>query len=65
MHYPKPLNEQPALQAIYQDTQEYPHAQAAAARVLSLPFHPYLTEQNVTQLADELLGLLSRQSVNC
>ena len=64
VHYPKPLNKQPALLAVYHDDKVYPNAEAAAARVLSLPFHPYLSESMVTTLTDHLLALLSRQSVN-
>ncbi len=40
VHYPVPLHKQPALA---QYDASYPHSEAAAARVISLPMHPYLT----------------------
>lgn len=64
IHYSTPLNKQPALCDYLNFKQEFPISEAASKRVLSLPFHPYLTEQNVTELTDNLLGLLSRYSAN-
>lgn len=64
VHYPTPLNKQPAMHNLYDTVQDFPISEAAAKHVLSLPFHPYLTEQEVTELSDSLLGLLSRRSVN-
>ena len=64
VHYPKPLNKQPALQPYMESDQNYPHTEAAVDRVLSLPFHPYLQEASISKLIDSLLGLLSQKSVN-
>ena len=61
VHYPELLNRQMALQSSHLPAGSYPHAEVAADRVLSLPFHPYLSEAMMTQLTDELLGLLSRK----
>lgn len=58
VHYPMLLNKQPAISAYVISSGDYPHAEAAAERVLSLPFHPYLTEDIVIHLTDQLLGLL-------
>lgn len=64
IHYPIPLNKQPIMSRYLDSSQEFPISEATSERVLSLPFHPYLTEQDVRKLTDDLLGLLSRQSVN-
>ena len=40
VHYPIPLNKQPA---VADANAKLPHGDAAAARVMSLPMHPYLT----------------------
>jgi UDP-2-acetamido-2-deoxy-ribo-hexuluronate aminotransferase len=43
VHYPKPLHRQPAYAAVAGD-HPLPHSDAAAARVMSLPMSPDLTE---------------------
>lgn len=40
VHYPIPLNKQPA---VADATAHLPHGDAAAARVMSVPMHPYMT----------------------
>ncbi|WP_353252111.1 DegT/DnrJ/EryC1/StrS family aminotransferase [Salinisphaera sp. PC39] len=42
VHYPVPLNRQPALRV----DADVPVAEAAAGRVMSLPMHPYLSEDD-------------------
>lgn len=51
VHYPVPLNEQPAFAGgpALQDT---PVARRLAGRVLSLPMHPYLAETDRVRIAD-------------
>ena len=44
VHYPVPLHLQPVFAALGQEPGSFPVAEAAAARVMSLPMHPYLTE---------------------
>jgi UDP-2-acetamido-2-deoxy-ribo-hexuluronate aminotransferase len=44
VHYPLPLNNQPALSRYCQQDRDLPHTQRAAQRVMSLPMHPYLEE---------------------
>jgi len=41
VHYPAPLNEQPALKT---DAFDLLNAQELSSKVMSLPMHPYLTE---------------------
>lgn len=42
VHYPCPLHLQPVFAGLGLATGAFPHAEAAAGRVLSLPMHPYL-----------------------
>ena len=44
VHYPVPLHLQPVFANLNQGEGAFPCAEAAAARVISLPMHPYLTE---------------------
>ena len=51
VHYPIPLYRQPAL---LQDGLHLPHTERAAQRVMSLPFHPYLSDAQIEQICDAL-----------
>ncbi|WP_274572616.1 DegT/DnrJ/EryC1/StrS family aminotransferase [Neisseria leonii] len=50
VHYPIPLNRQPAVG----DHRTLPVGDRAAAEVLSLPMHPYLTEVQINRVAEAL-----------
>lgn len=52
VHYPKALHQQPVYQGITDKT--FPHAEAAAERVISLPLHPYLAYESQQQVADTI-----------
>lgn len=43
VHYPIPLNKQPA---VADANAKLPHGDAAAARVMSVPMHPYLSRDH-------------------
>ena len=45
VHYPLPLHRQPVFEALDLPEGRFPVAEAAARRVISLPMHPYLTEE--------------------
>lgn len=45
VHYPAPVHLQPAMSGLGHRRGDYPVAERAAQRVLSLPMHPYLDEQ--------------------
>ncbi len=49
IHYPVPIHQQPA----YRSDAQYslPHTEQAAEEILSLPMHPFLTAQQVEQVA--------------
>lgn len=53
IHYPAPLNKQPAVADI---KAILPHGDHAAQEVLSLPIHPYLSDQEVEQVATAVLN---------
>jgi UDP-2-acetamido-2-deoxy-ribo-hexuluronate aminotransferase len=55
VHYPIPLNEQPAYKALSSGPQT-PFAAAVAQRVLSLPMGPDLGEQVQLKIVDVLAG---------
>ncbi len=52
VHYPILLHEQEALKEIKQRRVDFPFAKRASERVVSLPMHPYLTEQEQAQIAE-------------
>ncbi|OGT43232.1 MAG: aminotransferase DegT [Gammaproteobacteria bacterium RIFCSPHIGHO2_12_FULL_40_19] len=55
IHYPVGLHQQPVvLISSSNENIPYPVTEACAKRVLSLPFHPYLQEETVQQICDEL-----------
>lgn len=58
VHYPIGLHEQPAIrQREGGSPGHFPHTEAAAKRVLGLPFHPFMTQHEVKQVADCLLAI--------
>lgn len=57
IHYPYPLNEQPA----YRDISVFgplPNSERAAARVLSIPMHAYLDEATQDRIVDAVAAAL-------
>ncbi len=51
VHYPLGLHQQPAIKSLGYDYPPFPVAEAACARVLSLPFYPGMPTQDVAQVA--------------
>lgn len=55
IHYPETFLEMPLLQKyLREDQAPCPQAARAAERVLSLPFHPYMSEQEVQQVTQAI-----------
>ena len=52
IHYPEALHLQPAFNYLGHHEGEFPQAEAAAKRVVSLPMHPYLSERDLVQIAE-------------
>jgi UDP-2-acetamido-2-deoxy-ribo-hexuluronate aminotransferase len=59
VHYPVPLHFQPVFADLQLARGSFPHSEAASDRVMSLPMHPYLTEEQqvtVVQALKEVVG---------
>lgn len=54
VHYPIPLHLQPAFASLNLKEGSFPIAEQAAKRVMSLPMHPYLTEEQQFKIADAI-----------
>jgi UDP-2-acetamido-2-deoxy-ribo-hexuluronate aminotransferase len=52
VHYPLPLHLQPVFEHLGQRQGTFPVSEAAARRVISLPMHPYLTEEHQRTVLD-------------
>ena len=50
VHYPVPLNLQPAFAGLDKPAGSFPVAEAVASRVMSLPMHPYLGESDMEKI---------------
>jgi UDP-2-acetamido-2-deoxy-ribo-hexuluronate aminotransferase len=51
IHYPLPLNQQPAVQDA---SAQVPHGDLAARQVLSLPMHPYLGDDDIARVVEAI-----------
>jgi UDP-2-acetamido-2-deoxy-ribo-hexuluronate aminotransferase len=58
VHYPMPLHLQPLFIDEYPHAQHLKQAESAANRVMSLPFHPYLTAKDQDTIVDALVNAL-------
>lgn len=59
VHYPVPLHRQPAYQSLCRISGNLEHADAVAARVVSLPMHPYIdigTQQSIISAVAEAVA---------
>ena len=54
VHYPVPLHLQPVFASANKPVGSFPVSEAAAARVISLPMHPYLTEDQQVRVVKAL-----------
>jgi len=54
IHYPSPLNKQPAVS---DHSCKLPNALSVSQEVLSLPMHPYLTEKDQNKITDTLQSI--------
>lgn len=60
VHYPMPAHMQPAFGGLGHRAGDFPIAERAAERVLSLPMHPYLKEEDQDRICDDLKRAISR-----
>ena len=47
VHYPRPVNLQPAYSSLGDPAGTFPHAERACETVLSIPNHPQMTDEQV------------------
>lgn len=62
VYYPTLLNRQPAVNGLGRAADELRVAQDVAARVLSLPMHPYLEDEDLARISTALASVLSVSS---
>lgn len=58
VHYPIPLNLQPAFSNLGQFTGSFPIAETIAPRVISLPMSPYLDKQSLEKITSKIVKSL-------
>ncbi|HJR06872.1 MAG TPA: DegT/DnrJ/EryC1/StrS family aminotransferase [Pyrinomonadaceae bacterium] len=61
IHYPVPVHLQPAYASLGHRAGDFPEAERQAARVLSLPMFPELTDEQVACVADAIRSFAGRQ----
>ena len=61
VHYPRPLHMQQALAHLGYRAGDFPHAERACERVLSLPFFPEMTEDQADYVAETLEEIVGRR----
>ncbi|MBU5636088.1 DegT/DnrJ/EryC1/StrS family aminotransferase [Geomonas sp. Red69] len=57
VHYPIPLHLQPVFAGLGLKRGDFPVSEAAGERVMSLPMHPYLTEEQLASIAEQVQRL--------
>lgn len=60
VYYQKPMHRQQAFGGMTYDDTEYPVTNRLAEVVLSLPFHPYMKEEEITLVADAVKQYICR-----
>jgi dTDP-4-amino-4,6-dideoxygalactose transaminase len=61
IHYPVPIHLQPAYASLGHRACDFPSAEQQAARVLSLPMFPELTDEQLERVAEAVLEAVSGQ----
>jgi UDP-2-acetamido-2-deoxy-ribo-hexuluronate aminotransferase len=64
VHYPEALHLQPAFAYLGGRTGNFPSAEAAAQRVVSLPMHAYLQEEDIRRVAEAVKGCTEKVAVS-
>ena len=55
VHYPSPLHQQPIFSSSQPIKEEYPASESVSSRVISIPMHPYLREDEQERVVAALL----------
>lgn len=61
VHYPTPLHLQPAFAELGYGKGAFPHAEFSAQHVLSLPMHPYLSQEQIDIVTNGVLEAVAKQ----
>ncbi|GBR08221.1 DegT/DnrJ/EryC1/StrS aminotransferase family protein [Asaia siamensis] len=61
VYYPKPLHEQPAYAEHHDETITLPVSEGLGARILALPLHPELTDDEVARIIAAVQGFFARE----
>lgn len=56
IYYPRGLHQQEAYRWMNLPDEWYPNTMEATRRILALPMHPYMTEENVDQVVSAMMG---------
>jgi UDP-2-acetamido-2-deoxy-ribo-hexuluronate aminotransferase len=56
VHYPVPLYQQPVFEYLHVNADKHLITEKSAARVVSLPFHPYMTKEEVQHVANIVIS---------
>ena len=59
VYYPRGMHQQQAFKNLKLDDRDYPNAIEATNRVLSLPMHPYMSEEDVTYICSAIVKELN------
>lgn len=60
IYYPKPMHQQDAFGDIMSDDQDFPNTRGLCDRVLALPLHPYMKEEEIRLVADKIHEFLEK-----
>ncbi len=52
VYYPKPMHSQKAFEDVRQDKKDFPNTTELCDRVLALPIHPYMRQEDIMQVVD-------------
>jgi dTDP-4-amino-4,6-dideoxygalactose transaminase len=63
LHYPVPLHLQEAYKSLGYKKGDFPVAEKAAQRILSLPMYPELTEKNIAYTCEKISDFLNRKEI--
>jgi UDP-2-acetamido-2-deoxy-ribo-hexuluronate aminotransferase len=67
VHYPTLLSQQPALRSVHSRSSQgcyLPVAQAACERVMSLPMHPWFSDEDQDRVVDSLVSAFQLNSIS-
>jgi dTDP-4-amino-4,6-dideoxygalactose transaminase len=54
VYYPKPMHEQTAYLGLGYQSGDFPATESLCDKVLSLPMHPYLTEEEIEKVCQAI-----------